>query len=128
VPSNDTGPVLRLEVEIAEGPEASARGLMGVEHLSDAQGMVFLPPEPSTVPFWMKDTLIPLDLAFWDREGRIFEIQQMQPCRVPEDQPAESVCPRYIPSGSYSGALEVNLGLLEHSGVREGATVQLDRR
>ena len=127
-PGTGAGPALRLEVEIADTPEASARGLMGVEHLSDGQGMVFLPAGPSTIPFWMKDTLIPLDVAFWDREGRIFNIQQMQPCKVPERQSAERVCPVYAPSGSYSGALEVNLGLLERSGVHPGAAVRLDRR
>jgi uncharacterized protein len=120
--------LLRLAVEIADTPDASARGLMGVGHLSDGQGMAFLSQEPSTVPFWMKDTLIPLDVAFWDRTGRIFDIQQMQPCEVPEGQLAETVCPRYQPSGSYVGALEVNLGLLERRGVQAGATVRLERR
>jgi uncharacterized membrane protein (UPF0127 family) len=121
-------PLLRLAVEIADTPDASARGLMGVTHLSDEQGMAFLPGEPSTVPFWMKDTLIPLDVAFWDRRGRIFDIQQMQPCKIPEGQLAETVCPRYQPSGPYVGALEVNLGLFQRSGVQAGATVQLERR
>jgi uncharacterized protein len=120
--------ILRLEVEIADTPEASARGLMNVEHLRDEQGMVFLSSQPSTDPFWMKDTLIPLDIAFWDPEGRIFDIQQMQPCRVGDGGPAEGVCPRYLPKGPYIGALEVNFGLLERSGVTTGAVVALERR
>jgi uncharacterized membrane protein (UPF0127 family) len=119
---------LHLTVEIADTPEASERGLMGVEHLPDDQGMAFLWDGPSVVPFWMKDTLIPLDIAFWDEKGRIFDIQQMQPCRVPEGGSAETACPLYRPGGPYVGALEVNLGLLERSGVRPGATVQLARR
>lgn len=101
---------------------------MDVGHLPDDQGMVFLWDDPSTVPFWMKDTLIPLDIAFWDRKGRIFDIQQMQPCTVPEGQSAETACPLYRPSGPYVGALEVNLGLLARNGVRPGATVELVRR
>lgn len=120
--------ILRLEVEIADTPEASAHGLMNVEHLRDEQGMVFLSSQPSTAPFWMKDTLIPLDIAFWDPQGRIFDIHQMQPCRVGDGEPAERVCPRYAPKGSYVGALEVNLGLLERSGVTTGAVVALERR
>ena len=119
---------LRLTVEIADTPEATARGLMDVERLPDDQGMVFLWDEPSTVAFWMKDTLIPLDIAFWDQKGRIFDIQQMQPCAVPEGQLAETECPLYRPSDPYVGALEVNLGLLERNGVRPGSTVELVRR
>jgi uncharacterized membrane protein (UPF0127 family) len=126
--SSEQRAILRLEVEIADTPEASARGLMNVEHLRDEQGMVFLSSQASTVPFWMKDTLIPLDIAFWDRDGRIFDIQQMQPCTVPGGELAETVCRRYPPSGPYVGALEVNLGLLERTGVTTGAVVELERR
>jgi uncharacterized protein len=126
--SAGSGVLLRLTVDIADTPEATARGLMDVERLSDDEGMVFLWDGLSTVPFWMKDTRIPLDVAFWDEKGRIFDIQQMQPCKVPEGQQAEAVCPLYRPSGPYVGALEVNLGLLDRNGVRPGATVELTRR
>lgn len=126
--SAGSGELLRLTVDIADTREATARGLMDVERLSDDEGMVFLWEGPSTVSFWMKDTRIPLDVAFWDEKGRIFDIQQMQPCTVPEGQQAEAVCPLYRPSGPYVGALEVNLGLLDRNGVQPGATVELTRR
>jgi uncharacterized membrane protein (UPF0127 family) len=122
--STDGQPPLSLEVEIADTPEATRAGLMGVAHLPELQGMVFLSPTgTSSTPFWMKDTLIPLDIAFWDAEGQVFDIQQMQPCAAPD-----ASCPRYQPSGEWTGALEVNLGLLERNGVREGAHVTLERR
>ncbi|MGH2690846.1 MAG: DUF192 domain-containing protein [Actinomycetota bacterium] len=122
--STEGQPPLSLEVEIADTPEATRTGLMGVAHLPELQGMVFLSPTgTSSTPFWMKDTLIPLDIAFWDTEGRVFDIQQMQPCAAPE-----ASCPRYQPSAEWAGALEVNLGVLERNGVREGARVTLGRR
>jgi hypothetical protein len=116
-------PVLDLRVEIAETSEALARGLMHVEHLADDEGMAFLMSAPTRSGFWMKNTLIPLDIAFWDQEGRIVEILQMQPCTV-----ADADCPHYRPESSYVGALEVNLGRLGRSGVEPGDVVELERR
>lgn len=122
--STDGQPPLSLEVEIADTPEATRTGLMGVAHFPELQGMVFLSPTgTSSTPFWMKGTLIPLDIAFWDTEGRIFDIRQMQPCAAPD-----ASCPRYQPSGEWAGALEVNMGLLERNGVRAGARTILERR
>lgn len=122
--SSEGFPPLALEVEIADTAATARAGLMNVEQLPEFQGMAFLSlTGTSTTPFWMKSTLIPLDIAFWDTEGRIFDIQQMQPCTGPDTS-----CVRYTPSGEWAGALEVNLGLLERSGVREGARVTMQRR
>src|SRR6266540_6580700 len=58
-------PALRLHVQIAETVEDRARGLMGVTKLSDGDGMAFVFDAAVTEPFWMRNTLIPLDIAFW---------------------------------------------------------------
>lgn len=117
------GPVvLDLTVEVADTPVRRARGLMGVTSLPDDHGMAFLFPEGADGGFWMKDTLIPLDIAFWDGDGRVLEILQMQPCRV-----ADHLCPTYDPGERYVGALEVNLGVLGRNGVQEGDVVTLVR-
>ncbi|MGH2704537.1 MAG: DUF192 domain-containing protein [Actinomycetota bacterium] len=113
--------LLDLEVEVADTPEARGRGLMGVRRLGQNGGMAFLVDAPSRSPFYMKDTLIPLDIAFWDGEGRIVDILQMLPC------PAEP-CPRYYPRNDYLGAVEVTFGLLGRRGVRIGDVAALRRR
>src|SRR5687768_1683664 len=58
-----------LHVEIADDVEEQGRGLMGVEDLPTDQGMAFVYDEPTGGAFWMKDTLIPLSIAFVDEDG-----------------------------------------------------------
>lgn len=112
--------LLELRVEIADTPEARGIGLMHVESLPGTAGMAFLFDRPSQGAFYMKNTLIPLDIAFWDAGGRIVDILQMQPCRA-------DPCPLYSPQTEYVGAVEVNLGLLASKGVRPGDRVLVTR-
>ena len=53
---------------------------MGVTSLGDLDGMVFTWEEPLTVSFWMKNTLIPLDIGYFDAERRLFGVLEMTPC------------------------------------------------
>jgi uncharacterized membrane protein (UPF0127 family) len=114
------GDVVEVRVEVADSQVEMARGLMGREHLDEDAGMVFVSPEPTDTSFWMKDTLIPLSVAFWDEGGRIFRIHDMEPCR-------EEPCPLYEPGGPWIGAVEVNRGFFEAHGVQVGDRVRLDR-
>ncbi len=66
---------VEIEVEIADEPAEHSRGLMFRESLPENHGMLFVYPEERTLGFWMKNTLIPLDVAYADREGRIVDIQ-----------------------------------------------------
>jgi hypothetical protein len=86
---------------------------MGRRELAGDAGMAFVFPEDTTASFWMKDTLIPLSIAFYDDAGRIVRILDMQPCRA-------DPCPLYDPGGAYRGALEVNLGAFRRWGVQMG--------
>jgi uncharacterized membrane protein (UPF0127 family) len=115
----DAGSV-KVRVEIAESPEAQQRGLMGRTELAPDAGMVFLEPRPVRVGFWMKDTLIPLSIAFWGHDQRILAILDMAPC---EQEP----CPTYDPGVAWTGAVEVNQGFFEDRGVEVGDPVRLDR-
>jgi uncharacterized protein len=92
-----------LQVERARTPAQRAQGLMGRRTLAPRAGMTFEYESPATGAFWMKNTLIPLDIAFYDGRGRILRILTMQPCRV-------AACPVYDPKVAYRGALEVNAG------------------
>lgn len=107
-----------LKVEIAETPQARAVGLMGRPRLAADAGMVFLFEAPTDGAFWMKDTLIPLSIAFWDARGVIVKVLDMQPCR-------EDPCPLYHPGVTYIGALEVNRGFLKANGIGPGDLVRL---
>lgn len=82
--------------------------------------MAFLFPSDVRLHFWMKNTTIPLSIAFWNRNGRILRILDMAPCRV-------DPCKIYDPKVAYRGALEVNRGAFRRWGVRPGATVTIRR-
>src|SRR6185312_3234258 len=90
-----------VHVEVADTESERARGLMGRTELADDSGMVFVFPQDTTSSFWMKDTLIPLSIAFYDDGGRIVRILDMEPCRG-------DPCPVYDPRAVYRGALEVD--------------------
>ena len=111
---------LGLQVRIAETDRSRQAGLMGVRRLSDLEGMAFVFTSPVSEPFWMENTLIPLDIAFWDTQGRIVKILTMAPCRA-------HPCHLYFPGVDYVGAVEMNAGLLQRSGVAPGDTVKLTR-
>src|SRR3712207_9276328 len=69
------GEGVEVQVEIADDTQEMARGLMGRTALAEDAGMLFVYPEERELSFWMKDTLIPLSIAFMDSEGRIVDIQ-----------------------------------------------------
>jgi uncharacterized membrane protein (UPF0127 family) len=69
-----------LSTEIASTPAEEEEGLMFRDHLGDNDGMIFLlQPAPQTAKFWMKNTLIPLSVAYIGKNGTILEIHDMQP-------------------------------------------------
>ena len=70
-----TGDTHRFTVEVARTPEQQARGLMQRQTLAPDKGMVFPYEPPQAVAFWMKDTLIPLDIIFIAPGGKILRIE-----------------------------------------------------
>ena len=100
-------------------PERRA-GLSDRTHLDPAEGMAFLLHHPVRVGFWMKDTQIPLSIAFWGPGGRIVSIMDMPPCRA-------NPCPSFRPKAAFVGALEVNRGFFRDRGVVVGDRVELSR-
>jgi uncharacterized membrane protein (UPF0127 family) len=114
------GPELSLHVQIAETARAQQTGLMNVKAMPDQAGMAFLFNPPTTGPFWMKDTLIPLDIVFWDGRGRVVNAFTMAACKA-------DPCHQYDPAALYVGAVEMNAGLVAARGIHSGDTVTLMR-
>lgn len=109
-----------LTVEVAETDEQRQRGLMHRESLPEDHGMVFMYFAQTSGSFWMKDTLIPLSIAFFDAEGTILKILDMEPCETKS-------CPVYDPGVAYWGALEVNQGSFEDWNIKEGDRITISR-
>jgi uncharacterized membrane protein (UPF0127 family) len=101
-----------VSVEMADTDSERARGLMGRASLPAHAGMLFVWGEDHRAPFWMKDTLIPLSIAFYGADGRILRILDMAPCK-------RDPCPLYDPGVAYRGALEVNAGAFRRWGISE---------
>lgn len=109
-----------FRVEIAETDAARERGLMGRTELVEDAGMLFIWPSDTASAFWMKDTPLPLTVAFISEGGSVLRMLDMEPC------PADP-CPVYDPQTRYRIALEVRQGALERQGVRVGDRVRLVR-
>ena len=102
-----------LLVAVADTSELRRQGLMGIEDLGDLDGMLFVFDRDSSGGFWMKDTLLPLDIAFFDVAGGFVDGFAMEPCTTAQ-------CPTYRPNGEYRYALEVPEGNMpEPTGVLE---------
>ena len=107
----------RVTLELAVTSEEIGRGLMFRPSLPDDRGMLFLFSEERLPNFWMKNTIVPLDLVFFDNSGKIVDvIQNVQPC-------AAEPCPQYIPSDPARAVLEIAAGNSDRLGLRVGDVV-----
>lgn len=107
---------INAEVELALTYDQRSRGLMGRQALERDQGMLFVFPDPAPQKFWMLNTLIPLDVGFFDAGGVLLNVQQMQPDGGKRIYPSE---------GPALYALEMRLGWFERHGLRPGARLKL---
>ncbi len=106
-----------LKVELATTSAEHAQGLMFRKELSEDNGMLFIYPSPRILTFWMKDTYIPLDIAFIDKDETIVSIQHMKPLDVGS---------LYVSPSPVLYALEVNQGWFERKGVNIGDRMEFD--
>jgi len=100
-------------VEVARTPEEQRQGLMFRKKMAEDRGMLFPYGRDRRLTFWMKDTLIPLSIAFISSDGVIKEIYDMEPLSLRDIVSTQSV--RY--------ALEVNQGVFEANGIKPGDTI-----
>ena len=103
-----------LHAEVADTPQVSENGLMFRDSLPDDRGMLFVFEQPKTASFWMRNTKIPLSIAYLDSTGKILEIESMKPLD-------ETVVPSVSDQVAY--ALEVNQGWFGRHGIAPGAKI-----
>jgi len=95
------------------------QGLMNRTDLAGYDAMLFQFPAPTTIEFYMKDTLIALSIAWFDASGRFVSATDMTPCLT------AAACPLYQAAAPYTVALEVPAGQLGHLGVAAGSTLSV---
>jgi len=109
------GRTVSVAAELATTTAEQRRGLMDRTALADGFGMLFIFEKSAVLSFWMKNTLIPLDIIFFDGEGNLVSQASMFPC------PAESaVCPSTRSEGPARFALEVPAGFVRKTGSTRG--------
>lgn len=103
---------------LANTANARAEGLTHVSSLGRADGMALVHGAPQSSKLWMKDTLLPLEAAFFDEFGRWLDTVGMEPC-------SSEPCPEYGASAAYTTAVEVPNGVFSLIGVGPGSKLVL---
>ena len=107
-----------FDVEYAVTPEEQQKGLMFVEYMPENQGMVFLYSREQTLKYWMKNTLIPLDMLFFDKDMRLIHIEESaQPHDLTPRGPDDLACV----------VVELNGGQAEKENIQIGDILSLNR-
>jgi uncharacterized membrane protein (UPF0127 family) len=107
----------QVRAEVASTEDEREHGLMFRTSLPELDGMLFVFEAPGLHAFWMKNTLIPLDMLWLDRDGKVVSLaESVPPCKTAE-------CPTYPPRAPASYVLEVNAGFAKKHQVRVGDTV-----
>lgn len=108
----------RIEAEVAHTFQTRQIGLMNRKSMPPQRGMVFVFPEDATHCMWMRNTYLPLSVAFVDAKGRVINVEDMQP--QTDDNHCAAAPARY--------ALEMNLGWFRDRGVKPGDAIRgIDR-
>ncbi|MBD3313334.1 DUF192 domain-containing protein [Candidatus Woesearchaeota archaeon] len=108
-----------VRTELADTPMARRNGLMGREVLEDDSGMLFVFDNECYYTFWMKDTLIPLDIIFISENMTIVDIKHnATPCH-------EDPCRGYGPEQPAKYVLEVNAGFAEDNAIEPGSIIEI---
>ncbi len=106
-------------LEVAHSKDERANGLMFRTSLPEKQGMLFVFDKPARQSFWMRNTLIPLDIVFMDGDYKIVDIKKgFQPCKT-------VTCEVYTSSVKALYALEINAGEADKFGIETGGKAQL---
>ncbi|MDE2091387.1 MAG: DUF192 domain-containing protein [Gammaproteobacteria bacterium] len=110
----------RISVEIASTDAAREHGLMNRTHMAVSHGMLFVYADAQPRYFWMKDTLIPLDILFFGAQRRLINVSaDTPPCKA-------DPCPSYASAAPAMYVLELNAGMAKSRGIKTGDEFKLD--
>jgi uncharacterized membrane protein (UPF0127 family) len=112
---NNDGKKIYIKAEIADTDETRSRGLMFRERMDADRGMLFVFEKSRTRSFWMKNTCIPLDIAYINENGIINEIYTMKPLDY-------SITYNSIKPAMF--ALEVNAGWFKKNNISAGSKIE----
>jgi uncharacterized membrane protein (UPF0127 family) len=118
--SDDTS--FTVTCEIADTDSERAKGLMDRDNLPEDEGMIFIYETPQNVSFWMKNTLIPLDIIFIHENGTVLEVAK---AHVQPDVP-DSELVRYKSPSPVKWVVEINQGLSAQHGISAGTPVTIE--
>jgi uncharacterized membrane protein (UPF0127 family) len=109
-----------VSVELATDDDTRAQGLMFRDHLRPGTGMLFFFPAEGNYPFWMKNTIIPLDMIWIDSGRRIAHVaSDVAPCKA-------DPCPSYPPGVNARYVLEVAAGVAKEHGLKAGDQLRFE--
>tara|TARA_R110000787_G_scaffold39036_2_gene98027 strand:- start:97 stop:546 length:450 start_codon:yes stop_codon:yes gene_type:complete len=106
---------VRFSVEVADDSQEQQQGLMNREAMANSAGMLFVYDSPRTLSFWMRNTLIPLDMLFIDRHGVVQNIHHM--AKPLDETPI-------FGGDDLLSTLEINGGLAKRLGITVGSQVR----
>ena len=104
-------------VEVAKTPQERAKGLMWRKNLGKDEGMLFIFEQEEYHSFWMKNTYIPLSIAFIDRDGNIVDIKEMKPLSSKSHSPPKPIL----------YALEMPKGWFTKNGIKKGDVIRFSK-
>lgn len=109
----------RFAVDLAQTPDEQSLGLMFREDLPDDHGMLFIFPREAMRSFWMKNTRIPLDIFYFDKDLQLVSVaENARPCKTRR-------CPGYPSARPAKYVLELNAGMAAKLGVQPGDVLEL---
>lgn len=110
-----------VQIELATDDDTRAQGLMFRDRVPEGTGMLFLFPEAGDFPFWMKNTLVPLDMIWIDDQRRVVHVEHdVPPCKA-------DPCPSYPPHAVAKYVLELGAGQAAKHRVANGSTLKFNR-
>ena len=110
-------------VKLAKTETERERGLMNVTQLDKNKGMLFIFEKEGDYPFWMKNTLIFLDIIWIDKNGKVvFVKENAEPCLPADGAGEQKNCPAINPGVQAKYVLEINAGLAQKFGIKVGRT------
>ena len=111
---------VHVNIEIADTFDERQSGLMFRDHLDENDGMLFIFDEEGYYPFWMKNTLIPLDMIWISEDLRVVDILHANPCK-------QDPCKSYKPSGNAKYVVEVNQNFTTKNNINIGDKLRILR-